>query len=240
MRNRAPGLSAVMARMPSQLKEICMKLNDTELTILSTAARRQDRGIKFSSDLTPAAAEKLAAKLAGAGLIEEVETKGNLPVWRTVEDQRYSLHITNKGLEASGGASKSVPATSDAKPTKPTHPRRPLTQNPKAVSRKQKVPERAKVSQRPSRQLRSEKSAELKPPKKGHLQGPGTKLAKILDLLSRKRGATIEEMIQATGWQAHSVRGAMSGAIKKKLGHKIISEKHGDTRRYRIESGTRS
>jgi hypothetical protein len=45
-------------------------------------------------------------------------------------------------------------------------------------------------------------------------QRSGTKLAAVVDLLRRKRGATIEEITSATGWQAHSVRGALSGVIK--------------------------
>jgi hypothetical protein len=47
---------------------------------------------------------------------------------------------------------------------------------------------------------------------------PGTKLATILNLLRKGDGATLDEMIAATGWQAHSIRGAISGSIKKKLG----------------------
>ena len=53
----------------------------------------------------------------------------------------------------------------------------------------------------------------------------GTKLSLVIELLRRKDGATLPEMVKATGWQAHSVRGAMSGALKKKLGLKITSTK---------------
>ncbi len=64
---------------------------------------------------------------------------------------------------------------------------------------------------------------------------PGTKQALLIDLLKRKKGATIEEIVEATGWQAHSVRGAISGTLKKKLGLMVTSEKPDDgARRYRI------
>ncbi len=64
---------------------------------------------------------------------------------------------------------------------------------------------------------------------------PGTKQALLIDLLKRKKGATIDEAVEATGWQPHSVRGAISGTLKKKLGLKVTSEKPGDgRRRYRI------
>ena len=45
-------------------------------------------------------------------------------------------------------------------------------------------------------------------------------------------------MMEATGWQAHSVRGAMSGAIKKDRGFPVISDKTDDSRVYRIVEGS--
>jgi hypothetical protein len=66
----------------------------------------------------------------------------------------------------------------------------------------------------------------------------GTKQAMLIDLLSRKHGATIAEVSAATGWQAHSVRGAISGGVKKKLGLTVTSERQdGRGRVYRIAAG---
>lgn len=63
----------------------------------------------------------------------------------------------------------------------------------------------------------------------------GTALGKLISLLSRKSGASIEEAIKATGWQAHSIRGAISGALKKKHGFTVASEPtEGRGRVYRI------
>ena len=68
---------------------------------------------------------------------------------------------------------------------------------------------------------------------------PGTKQALLIDLLKRKKGATLEKIVAATGWQPHSVRGAISGTLKKKLGLAVTSERVGDgSRVYRI-AGTR-
>jgi Protein of unknown function (DUF3489) len=64
---------------------------------------------------------------------------------------------------------------------------------------------------------------------------PGTKLARLIDMLRRERGATVAETVAALGWQAHSVRGAISGALKKKRGLTIQSEiRDGRGRIYRI------
>ena len=53
----------------------------------------------------------------------------------------------------------------------------------------------------------------------------GTKQATLIAILRTPDGATIAEIMAATGWQSHTVRGAMSGALKKKLGLNITSEK---------------
>lgn len=53
----------------------------------------------------------------------------------------------------------------------------------------------------------------------------GTKQATLISMLRAPDGATIEEIMTATGWQSHTVRGAMAGALKKKLGLEVSSEK---------------
>jgi hypothetical protein len=63
----------------------------------------------------------------------------------------------------------------------------------------------------------------------------GTKQEKLIKMLRRPEGATIEQIVKATGWQPHTVRGAIAGALKKKLGLSVTSEKPEDGPRvYRI------
>ena len=63
----------------------------------------------------------------------------------------------------------------------------------------------------------------------------GTKLAAIIDAMRNPDGATIAQMMADTGWQAHSVRGAISGMVRKRLGYEVITEKGADGQRaYRI------
>ncbi len=63
--------------------------------------------------------------------------------------------------------------------------------------------------------------------------GAPTRLAQLADLLRRPGGASLEELCAATGWQPHSVRSAISGALKKK-GYSIVSGRIDGVRRYRI------
>ena len=64
-----------------------------------------------------------------------------------------------------------------------------------------------------------------------------TKRECMLTLLSRPEGASIQEMMQATGWQQHGVRGFLAGTVKTKLGFSLISSTPEDGgRRYRIDT----
>ena len=62
---------------------------------------------------------------------------------------------------------------------------------------------------------------------------PKSKIELLIARLQRPSGASIDELSKVTGWQAHSVRGAMAGALRKK-GHAVTSEKVDGLRRYRL------
>ena len=61
-----------------------------------------------------------------------------------------------------------------------------------------------------------------------------SKADKVVALLQRDSGATLEDMVKATGWQKHSVRGFMAGALKKRHGLRPVSEKTETGRVYRV------
>jgi hypothetical protein len=89
-------------------------------------------------------------------------------------------------------------------------------------------------------QIEPKKRNTTKPEAKGHAPErktrDGTKQSLMIELLKRPGGATLAEIVAATGWQAHTVRGAMAGALKKKLGLTITSEKNETKGRiYRID-----
>jgi Protein of unknown function (DUF3489) len=66
----------------------------------------------------------------------------------------------------------------------------------------------------------------------------GTKQARLIEMLSLPGGATIAEISKATGWQAHTVRGMISGTLRKKLGLTVVFERTADRGRvYRLQTG---
>ena len=77
---------------------------------------------------------------------------------------------------------------------------------------------------------------EVPNPATAPIQARVTKQDRMLALLSQPKGASIAEMMQATNWQQHSVRGFLAGTVSKKLGFAVKSVKaEGDVRRYHIE-----
>jgi len=64
--------------------------------------------------------------------------------------------------------------------------------------------------------------------KKSDSARDGSKTAKIIELLKRPGGATAQELVKATGWQPHSVRGFLSGTLRKKMGLTVVSPKNED------------
>lgn len=64
---------------------------------------------------------------------------------------------------------------------------------------------------------------------------PKSKAAMVLELLKRPEGATLDDLVSATGWLPHTTRAALTGLRKK--GHVLTSEKVGEVRRYRVHAG---
>ena len=177
------------------------KLTDTDLVILSAAARRGDRAalpLPKALGIKGKAATRTLDGLRKKGLLDEKPTARKAGAWRESKGgQRMMLVITGSGLKAIDGESAVPP-------------------------RKQSDPARS----RPKQSCPEPKTAGSRP--KGQVAAPavrqGTKQALLVDLLKSRSGATIDEAVAATGWQAHSVRGAISGTLKKKLGLAVTSE----------------
>ena len=102
---------------------------------------------------------------------------------------------------------------------------------PKATTKPNVAPRKPRVA--PSKGKTGKKAASAKKaakaPKKAKpaADGPreGTKTEQVLELLKRPGGTTMKELMKATGWLPHSVRGFLSGTIGKKMGRKVESAK---------------
>jgi hypothetical protein len=88
------------------------------------------------------------------------------------------------------------------------------------------APKKGKASKKATPAKKAPKSA-----KKATGARDGSKTAKVLDLLKRPGGVTAKELMKATGWQPHSVRGFLSGTVGKKMGLAVTSIKGEDGER---------
>lgn len=93
----------------------------------------------------------------------------------------------------------------------------------------------AKNAPKAKRGAKKAKPAATNAKKAASAPRPDSKKAVILGLLRRKGGATLAELMAATGWQAHSVRGFVSGTLRKKIGLAVESNRNSSGERcYRI------
>jgi hypothetical protein len=196
------------------------RLSDTQLVILTAAAQRDDgNALPLPGSLRGGAATKVVAALLKRGLVAERVTDSMAKAdpalntfWRNDEGRAVLLNITDAGLQAIGIEPEGSEATDEAD---------------KADSGVEGATEAPGDTAAPDAAT-SATGAPTVPKTR-----EGTKQAQLIALL--RKGATIDEMVAATGWQSHTVRGAMAGALKKRLGLTIASEKvEGRGRVYRI------
>ncbi len=110
------------------------------------------------------------------------------------------------------------------------------TEKPKASKKASVSQKRARVGADKAKKATATKKAP-KAPKKAGAARDGSKAAKILELLKQPGGATLSELMKAAGWQAHSVRGFLSGTVGKKLGLTVVSTKSDDgVRNYSVKA----
>ena len=185
------------------------KLSDTQAIILSAAAQREDRiALPLPDSLRGGAAAKVVGALLAKGFLEEVDAnlRTGEPVWRETGDGHgTTLIATDAGLAAIG----IEPEDAD---TAPAGTLGAPTEDPT-----------------PSTPTETEAAPKARTPREG------TKQATLIAMLRTPEGATIDEIATALEWRHHTIRGAMAGALKKKLGLEVTSEKvEGRGRAYRI------
>jgi hypothetical protein len=93
------------------------------------------------------------------------------------------------------------------------------------------APSKAKPAKKASPPKKGAKAPQKAGRTKAGKAREGSKTAQVLNLLKRPDGATLKELMKATGWLPHSVRGFLSGAVGKKMGLKVTSTKGDDGER---------
>jgi hypothetical protein len=198
------------------------KLSDTQLVILSAACHREGwLVLPLPAHLKGGAATKVVESLISKGLVEEVGAKPGEPVWRTDEGCSTTLVLTDAAFEALGAEqpivdnahAKPADAKSDAPATED------ISEAPATAPDAIHIGDLA-ASDHPI----ARENAESWPTAPARRARADSKQAKLIEMLKRPEGATVNEIASTLGWRPHTVRGAIAGALKKKLGLEIASE----------------
>lgn len=202
-----------------------VRLTDTQSLILSRAATRPGlMALPLPAGLAGAAATMAVRTMIGRGWLEEVEanTHRKEPLWRETGDGAgTTLIATEVGMEAIGIEPVAAEAVAGA--------------------RRGSAARQAEAAKMNTAIVEPDDTASSIDTGGASLTAPvraGTKQSQIIALLQRPEGAAIREIAAETGWQAHTIRGAISGALKKKLGLPVTAEKlPGRGTVYRIAAG---
>jgi len=195
-------------------------LTDTQLVVLGAASTRDDGSIlPLPKSLRGGAAAKVIDGLIRRGLAEPVPEGEPVALDSRGHDGR-AFRITRAGLAAINADPDEGAETTPGAP----HTREDGRAAPNPAGEAEDAPTGA-----PAVDGAATAAGKARRPR------AGAKQATLIAMLRRPEGATIDEIRRETGWQAHTVRGAISGALKKKLGLAIVSEKvDGRGRAYRI------
>jgi DNA-binding MarR family transcriptional regulator len=200
------------------------KLSDSQLVVLSAACQREGRSLyPLTLKLKGSAAEKVLKSLLSKGLIEEVPAGLNNEVWREDKDgARLTLRATDAAVVALNiDSNTTAPVDDVANAPKPE-------QKVRAIAKKRRpLAGKSTKTKKPAKTARKKVAA-----KTPRATRDNTKQARLIEMLKRPKGASVDEIIEALDWQPHTVRGAIAGALKKKLGLEVTSEK--DEKRGRV------
>lgn len=174
------------------------KLTDTQSIILSAAAQRPENiALPLPNGLAGAAAKMAVSKMIEHGWLQEADAnlRRNEPLWRETGDGHGTTLVATEAGLLAIGIELVVAQTM------------------------------AGLQGQGARGAPSDTSSETCGSVKCPAHREGTKQAKLIALLKRPSGASIVDIAELTNWQAHSIRGAISGGLSRKLGLTIISEK---------------
>lgn len=176
------------------------KFNDTQLVLLSAASQREDRCLVSPQNAKRGPLEKAVEKILAAGLVKEIKAKVGAPIWRRDEEsgQVYSLKLTAAGAKAIA-VDAELCAKHDSE------------QRGDATSvASTAMPEPASTELTASLGMETSLCGSSPTAPRN-----GTKIAAVIALLQRGTGATLSELVTATGWLPRTTRAALTGLRKR-------------------------
>jgi Protein of unknown function (DUF3489) len=192
------------------------KLSDTQAVILSAASQRDDGAVLPLPEVLKikgGAVDKVLGSLKAKGLIDhQGASRGDdPPPLRITRAGLQAIGVEIEGHASEGAMPADTGATAADAGAQATDAAAPATEADAAAT---PAKGKAKTKVAKAKSTKPEKAAAADKP----TPRTGTKQAQMIELLKRPEGATVEQIAAATGWQHHTIRGAISGALKKKLG----------------------
>jgi DNA-binding MarR family transcriptional regulator len=163
------------------------KLTDSQLITLSAAAARDDGVAVAPQGMGKAAAAKLGTSLVARKFMREIRSKRGMPIWREADKKNFSLVITRAGRKAIGVEDEAIAGD---------------------CSTRAAVNAAAKTQTATTAAQPEQHSIDAAP-------RLGSKQALIVDMLSKDDGASLDALIEATGWLPHTTRAALTGLRKR-------------------------
>ncbi len=178
------------------------EMSEAQRLMLQAAAAREDRFLEPPANVRGAVAKTIAGKLIDAGWAKEMKALNEAPIWRrdAASGSAFTLKVTTKGLKAvagSGGESAGAPVVAEE-----VAPPSPKTEH---------LPGVRTAGSNDGMQIEAAATVARAP-------RAGSKLGSALDMLSTEAGATISELMAATGWLEHSTRAALTGLRRRGYG----------------------
>ncbi|MBF0590238.1 MAG: DUF3489 domain-containing protein [Magnetococcales bacterium] len=172
-----------------------IKLTPTQQTILEAAAKRQDGSI-----------HPLPERIKGAAVMKVMGSLKKKELIQDVGDENW--RINDAGYQAIG----------QQPPTPIKRGNTPADIGIRAAKEEDRMRQELKKKETDPKPTTEPKSKKPKQKKQ-------TKQARVIEMLKRPQGATLEQIVQETAWQNHTVRGFLSGTIKKRLGLNLTSQR---------------
>jgi len=190
-----------------KVREMLNKMSEAQRSMLQAAAAREDRLLQPPGNARGAVAKSLAAKLIDAGWAKEIKASNGAPVWRreAATGEAFGLKLAAKGLKAVAAAgerhdgsenSSSLPASAQL-----AQPNTPVRKSGRSL--------RAQEATTESKPSNFASTTTARAPRSG------SKLGHVLARLSAEAGATIGELMSATGWLEHTTRAALTGLRRR-------------------------